>query len=151
MIAYYTQERNPDNELLPLDCPWVSWNYDEALGLPDNAILVTNEEYEAIYNTYLPIILREKDRMTMLNRSLVKDKIIGEIATENKERIRQGLWTVAQLVALTEEPDFKAIMNDIQGLSYELAQQKIMAWVHPLITQEMRMGIVMKLQDNLFL
>lgn len=151
MIAYYTQERNPDNETLPNECPWVSWFYNEGDPLPDNAIVVTDEEYQAIYASFEMQILKEKDRVTMLNRAKVKDTIIGEIGADNKERIRLGLWSVSDLVGLTQDPTFMAILNDIQGLSFELAQQKIMAWTHPLITQEIKMGIIIKLQGNLFL
>lgn len=151
MIAYFTQERNPDNETLPLECPWVSWFYNEGDPLPDNAIVLSDEEYNALYSSFQTLILREKDRQTMLKRAEVKDKIIGEIGAENKERIRLGVWFVSDLVGLTQDPSFLAILNDIQGLSFELAQQKVMAWTHPLITTEIKMGIVGKLQENLYL
>lgn len=151
MIAYFTQERNPENENLPKDCPWVSWFYNAGDPLPDNAILVTDEEFNALYASYETAILKEKDRITMLRRSEVKDKIIGEIGADNKERIRLQIWTVSDLIGITQDPSFIAILNDIQGLSFELAQQKIMAWSNPLITQDIKLGIIGKLQGNLFL
>jgi len=151
MIAYLTQSLNPDNENLPSECPWVSWFYNEGDPLPDNALILPDEEYNALHASFLPLILREKDRVTMRKRAEAKDGIIGDIGSENKERIRNGIWTVADLIGLTETNEFKAIMNDIDGLSFELAQSKVMAWVHPLITTEIKLSIVGKLQENLYL
>ena len=151
MIAYLTQSLNPDNDNLPAECPWVSWFYNDGDPLPDNAVILPDEEYNALYASFLPLILREKDRITMMKRAEVKDTIIGEIGSENKERIRNAVWSVADLIALTETAEFKAIMNDIQGLSFELAQSKVMAWTHPLITTEIKLSIVSKLQGSLFL
>jgi len=151
MIAYFTQERNPENETLPIDCPWVAWFYNEGDPLPDNAIVLSDGEYSALYASYLSLILKEKDKITMRKRAEVKDNIIGDIGSENKERIRNGVWTVTDLIGLTETNEFKAIMNDINGLSFELAQSKVMAWTHPLITTEIKLSIVGKLQENLYL
>lgn len=151
MVAYLTQEKNPENEKLPNECPWVSWIYNEGDPLPDNAIVITDEEYQILYSQYEATILKEKDRVTMLKRAQVKDTIIGEIGADNKQRIRTGAWTVTDLIGITQDPSFIAILNDIQGLSFELAQSKIMAWSNPLITQEIKLSIISKLQENLFL
>jgi hypothetical protein len=151
MIAYIKQEKNPDNDSLPVDCPWVSWFYNDGDPLPDNAILVTDEEFAAIKAIYEPLVLAEKDKITMAKRAAIRDTIIGEIAADNKARLRSGLWTTAQLIALTQDAEFKAAMDDILGLSFELAQSKVMAMTNPMVTMDIKMQIIGKLQEHLYL
>lgn len=151
MIAYLTQQKNPDNERLPSDCPWLSWFYNEGEPLPDNAILVTDEEYQTIYDSFKELILIEKDRVTMKKRAEVKNDILGNLAAENKGRIRTGEWTVEDLTSLTQDEQIKAVLDDINSLSFELAQEKIIAITNPLITQEIKNQWIGILQGNLFL
>jgi hypothetical protein len=151
MIAYIAQEKNPDNQNLPPECPWVSWFYNDGDPLPDNAILVTDEEFAALKVIYDPLILNEKDKVTMAKRAEVRDTLIGEIAADNKARLRSGLWTTAQLISLTQDAEFKAAMDDILGLSFELAQSKVMAMTNPLVTMDIKMQIIGKLQEHLYL
>jgi hypothetical protein len=151
MVAYIPQSKNPDNEFLDGDCPWVSWVHNEGDPLPDNAILLTDEEWSTFYALWEPKIMIAKDKITMQKRAEMKDHIVGEIAAKNKQRIREGVWTVPQLVGLTQDPQFIAVLNDITSLSFELAQSKVMAMTNPLITPTIKMEIVGKLQENLFL
>lgn len=151
MIAYLTQERNQENENLPPDCPWTSWNHTDGNPLPENAILVSEEEFALIYAEYEPIILKEKDRITMKKRAEVKDALIGQIGADNKERLRNGVWTQAQLIEFLGSEECKLVLGDIQGLSFELAQGKIMAMTNPLVTMEIKMNWINILKENLFL
>lgn len=151
MIAYLTQERNQENENLPLDCPWTSWNHTDGQPLPENAILVSEEEFALIYAEYEPIILKEKDRITMKKRAEVKDSLIGQIGADNKERLRNGVWTQAQLIEFLGSEECKLVLGDIQGLSFELAQGKIMAMTNPLITIEIKTTWINILKENMFL
>lgn len=151
MIAYLTQERNQDNENLPAECPWTSWNHTDGNPLPENAIVVTDEEFAVIYAQYEPIILKEKDRITMKKRAEVKDSLIGQIGTDNKERLRNGVWTQTELITFLGSEECKLVLGDIQGLSFELAQGKIMAMTNPLITMEIKMTWINILKENLFL
>lgn len=151
MIAYLDQSRNSENINLPPECPWTSWVHNDGSPLPENAIVVTEEEYALIYSTYEPIILKEKDRIAMEKRAQIKDGLIGEIASENKERLRTGVWSYTDLVTFLNSEESKKVMNEINGLSFELAQGSIMAIVNPIITMEIKLQWVQRLKDNLFL
>lgn len=151
MIAYIKQEKNPDNEFYDGECPWTSWYHNEGDPLPDNAIVVSEEEFATITATWASHVQLVKDKIRYLNRAKVKDSLIADICTENMQRIREGVWTVDQLISLTVDSDFLKIQNDINSLSFELAQSKIMSMTNPLITQDIKLGWVGKLQENLFL
>ena len=151
MIAYLDQSRNFENTNLPPECPWTSWVHNDGSPLPENAIVVTEEEYALIYSTYEPIILKEKDRIAMEKRAQIKEGLIGEIASENKERLRTGVWSYTDLVTFLNSEESKKVMNEINGLSFELAQGSIMAIVNPIITMDIKLQWVQRLKDNLFL
>lgn len=151
MIAYLEQSRNPDNQNLPSDCPWTSWKHEDGAPLPENAIVVTDEEFAILYAQYEPIILKDKDKVAMSKRAQVKDSIIGEIGSDNKERLRNGLWSYTQLVEFLSSPECKAVLDDINGLSFELAQAKIMAFSNPIVTMDIKLKWVGTLKENLFL
>jgi hypothetical protein len=92
----------------------------------------------------------EKDYEKYMKRAAVKDKIIAEMATENMARVRAGVWTVPNLVALTQDPELKLILDDINTLSFELAVLKLMALTNPLITQKIKNDWVLKLQSHFY-
>lgn len=151
MIAYFTRAKDSNKEHgLPDDCPWVSWYWQEGDVIPDNAIIVEDSEFDTIMATWNPIIQKAKDQARYRERAKVKDELIVGICTDNMERIRSGIWTVTQLVELTSEQSFKNIQNDINSLSFELAQGKIMALTNPIITQDIKDEWVTRLQNNLF-
>lgn len=151
MIAYIKNSKNPDNEYYDPESPWASWYHNEGDPLPDNAIIVTDEEFSVITAEWAAHVQLVKDKIRYLNRAKVKDNLIAEICTENMQRIRNGTWTVEQLISLTVDSDFIKIQNDINSLSFELAQSKIMSMTNPLITQDIKLGWVGRLQENLFL
>ncbi len=151
MIAYLEQSRNPDNSNLPPECPWTSWVHAEGQPLPENAIVVSDEDYALLYASYESLILKEKDRIAMEKRAQIKDALIGEIASENKERLRTGVWTYANLITFLDSEESKKVMNEINGLSFELAQSSIMAITNPIITMDIKLQWVDRLKSNLFL
>jgi hypothetical protein len=151
MIAYLTQEKNPENENLPSDCPWTSWIHIDGQPLPENAIVATDEEYALIYAEFEPMILKEKDRIAMSKRAAVKDSLIGQIGAENKERIRNGIWTTQQLIEFLNSEESKKLMNEISGLSFELAQGSVMAITNPIVTLEIKLQWVNRLKEHLYL
>ena len=151
MIAYLDQSRNSENTNLPPECPWTSWIHLDGMPLPENAIVVTDEEYQIIYSSYEPAILKEKDRIAMEKRAQIKEALIGELASENKERLRTGVWSYTDLVTFLNSEESKKVMNEINGLSFELAQGSIMAIVNPIITMDIKLQWVQRLKDNLFL
>lgn len=151
MIAYLPQERNSENQNLPMECPWVSWKYHEGDPLPENAIVLSDEEFNALYLSFESLILKEKDRIAMEKRASVKDALIGQIASENKERIRIGVWSTSDLIAFLDSEESKKVMNEINGLSFELAQASVMAITNPIITMEIKLSWINRLKENLFL
>lgn len=151
MIYYLTQDKNPDNETLPPECPWLSFFYDGVSDLPEGAIVMSKDEYDLFYKTWENQILLAKDKITMRKRAAVMDALIGEFGSENKERVRLGIWTVAQLIELTQDPTFKMILDDIYGLSFELAITKIQGFNNVLITPEIKAGMIDRITQNLFL
>lgn len=151
MIAYFTRAKDSNKEHeLPEDCPWVSWYWSEGDVIPNDAIVVTEDEFNSLMVTWNPIIQKAKDKARYRERAKVKDELVVGICADNMERIRSGLWSVSQLVELTEDPIFKKLQDDINSLSFELAQGKIMSLSNPIITQEIKNEWVARLQANLF-
>lgn len=93
---------------------------------------------------------QELDYDKYLKRASVKDKILAEMASENMSRIRAGAWTVQQLVELTQDAELKLVLDDVNTLSFELAAQKVMTLSNPLITTEIKLGWVSKLQSHFY-
>ena len=81
---------------------------------------------------------------------LFRSKIIAQMAAENMQRVRTGIWTVADLISLTQDEQLKSLLDDINTLSFELAIGKVNAATHPLLTAEVKFSWVTKLQANLF-
>jgi hypothetical protein len=107
--------------------------------------------YDAWYqNTFSPMSQKEKDFNKYIKRARVKDTLMAEMASENMERVRNGMWTVLQLVELTQDPTLKLVLDDINTLSFELAQSKLQGATHNLLTTEIKLGWIVKLQNNLF-
>jgi hypothetical protein len=93
---------------------------------------------------------KEVDFQKYLKRASVKDQIIAEMAAENMERVRAGVWSVVDLVGLTQDAELKLVLDDINTLSFELAQSKLSSATNPLLTQAIKTGWILKLQANLF-
>lgn len=92
----------------------------------------------------------EKDFIKYQKRAAIKDIIISEMAAENMQRVRAGVWTVSQLIELTQDVELKHVLDDVNTLSFELAQAKINALTNPLITAEIKTNWIVKLQNYLY-
>lgn len=151
MIAYFTRAKDSNKEHgLPDECPWVSWYWNEGDIIPNDAVVVTEGEFDLLMTTWAPIIQKAKDKARYRERAKVRDELVVGICADNMERIRTEVWAVPQLVELTADPIFKNVQDDINGLSFELAQGKIMSLTNPIITNEIKMDWVGRLQANLF-
>jgi hypothetical protein len=150
MIAYLTRAKDSSDHGLPSDCPWVSWYWSDGDSIVDNSIIVTEEEFSALMATWNPIIQKAKDKARYRERAKIKDELIVGICADNMERVRQGIWTVSNLIELTADTTFKNAQDDINSLSFELAQGKIMSLSLPFITTEIKLDWVARLQENLF-
>lgn len=61
MIAYLTQQHNEENVNLPENCPWVSWVHNPDSSVPQNAIIVTDEQFAILYASFESLILAEQE------------------------------------------------------------------------------------------
>lgn len=129
--------------------------------IPENAYPVTEQNLnlwiEYInFTKYFPIQTDENltqfdiDKIKYMKRASVKNSLLAEMATENMERVRSGIWTVQDLINLTQDSDLKLALDDINTLSFELAQSKILAAPNSLLTTEIKNSWILKLQNNLF-
>jgi hypothetical protein len=57
---------------------------------------------------------------------------------------------VPGLISLTQDPTLKLVLDDINTLSFELAQGKLESATHELLTTEIKNSWILKLQNNLF-
>ena len=92
----------------------------------------------------------EKDFTKYMKRAKVKDIIISEMASENMQRVRTGVWTVSELISLTQDAELKQVLDDISTLSYELAVMKIQELTNPLITTDIKTAWSLKLQSYFY-
>lgn len=81
---------------------------------------------------------REKDKNRFEKRAEVKNKLISEMAAGNLERVRLGLWSTSDLVALTQDSQLKGILDDVATLSFEIAYSKMDSISNPLVTQDIK-------------
>ena len=72
------------------------------------------------------------------------------MASENMGRVRAGIWTVQNLVDLTQDVELKRVLDDISTLSFELAAQKLQAINNPLLTTEIKNSWLQKLMSNFY-
>lgn len=117
--------------------------------LPEDQKILMRNDFNGIPNTTEPS-QKEKDFQKYLKRAAAKDKIIAEMASENMERVRTGIWTVQNLVDLTQDAELKRVLDDISTLSFELAAQKLQAINNPLLTTEIKNSWLQKLMSNFY-
>jgi hypothetical protein len=112
-------------------------------------------EIDAAEKPYLqePVVptQKEKDFERYTKRSIAKNIIIAEIATENMSRIRSGEWTTTDIIGLTQDESLRLVMSDVHSLSFELAAIKLMAITNPLITNTIKAIWLAKLQAHFYL
>lgn len=93
---------------------------------------------------------KQLDYNKYLKRASAKDIILAEMASENMERVRNGIWTVTDLISLTQDAELKLVLDDINTLSFELAQSKLNTISNPLLVPEIKNGWINKLQTHLY-
>lgn len=94
---------------------------------------------------------RSLDQSRYKRRAEVQAELMSWMAADNMSRVRSGVWTVAQLTSLMDDPDIKDAQAYMATLSFELAAQSIAAATTPLLTQSIKAAWIAKLQSNLFL
>ncbi len=97
-----------------------------------------------------PKTQQELDFQKYLKRASVKDKILAEMASENMARVRSGAWTVQQLIELTQDTQLKLVLDDVNMLSFELASQKLLSLSNPIVTDDIKLQWISKLQSHLY-
>lgn len=85
----------------------------------------------------VPTVL-EVDTEKYLRRANAKPLLMAEMAAMNVARIKNGTWTVAQLTALMQDEQIKALIAHMETLSFELAIGVIQGLTNPLITTEIK-------------
>lgn len=117
--------------------------------LSEEQKLMLRNDFNGIPNT-TELSQKDKDFQKYLKRAAAKDKIIAEMASENMGRVRAGIWTVQNLVDLTQDVELKRVLDDISTLSFELAAQKLQAINNPLLTTEIKNSWLQKLMSNFY-
>ena len=165
MIAFKTFNQCPVDQRpagIPIEWPWQEQTCLESeveLYQSLNFIVCSVEDYnnyknqyQAAYDTWCnsSFAMKEKDYQKYLARASVKNQILAEMASENMSRVRAGIWTVTDLINLTQDTQLKQALDDIETLSFELAQSKLMSSTNSLLTTEIKNAWIAKLQANLF-
>ena len=120
-------------------------------------------EYEQMLadwvNSYVPeprvtppeISRFEKDQIRYQKRAAVKDDLIAYMAADNMSRVRDGAWSVADLTSLLDDPAVVAANALMGTLSFELAAQQIQAATTTLLTPEIKVDWVSRLEAHYYL
>jgi len=106
------------------------WN-EEKLGKEP-----TIEEIEAVVIPSKTTL--ELDTEKYLRRADSKNLLMAEMAAMNVSRIKNGTWTVAQLTALMQDEQIKALIAHMETLSFELAIGVIQGLTNPLIKPQIK-------------
>ena len=93
----------------------------------------------------------EKDQSRYQKRAAVKDELLAYMAADNMSRVRSGVWTVADLTSLLDDPAVVAANSLMGTLSFELATQQINAAATPLLTPEIKAEWVSRLETHYYL
>ena len=93
----------------------------------------------------------ELDQARYSKRAAVKDELIAYMAADNMSRVRNGAWTVEELVSLMTDESVSSATAYMSTLSYELAAQAILTAQTPLLTDGIKSNWVAKLQEHFYL
>jgi len=132
-----------------IKCETVEHLEELIVDLSEEQKLMLRNDFNGIPNT-TELSQKDKDFQKYLKRAAAKDKIIAEMASENMERVRTGIWTVQNLVDLTQDAELKRVLDDISTLSFELAAQKLQAINNPLLTSDIKNSWLQKLMSNFY-
>lgn len=119
--------------------------------LPPNCAQISDEEAQAIIDAGKPQpkTTLELDTDKYLRRANSKNLLMAEMAAMNVARIKNGTWTVAQLTALMQDEQIKALIAHMETLSFELAIGVIQGVTNPLITPEIKSAWIGRLVAKL--
>ncbi len=92
----------------------------------------------------------EKDQSRYTKRAAVKDELMAYMAADNMSRVRSGVWSVADLTALLDDPAVVAANALIGTLSFELAAAQINAATTPLLTPEIKADWISRLEAHYY-
>jgi Mg2+/Co2+ transporter CorB len=109
--------------------------------------------FRALFNgqsTSRPLTQEEKDKAKYLKRAEALNKMMAEMAVENMARVRSGVWTIDDLVSLTQDTMVKQLISDLTSLSFELAYQKVDLITSPAVTSDIKIQWKTKLASNFF-
>ena len=98
-----------------------------------------------------PVNQFEKDQSRYTKRAAVKDELMAYMAADNMGRVRNGVWSVADLTSLLDDPAVVAANSLMGTLSFELAAQQISAATTPLLTPEIKADWVARLEAHYYL
>ena len=91
------------------------------------------------------------DQARYTKRAAAKDALLAFMAADNMSRVRNGTWTVPELMSLLDDPAVSAANAYMSTLSYELAAQAIAGTATPLLTPAIRADWIGKLQEHFYL
>ena len=95
--------------------------------------------------------LFEKDQSRYTKRAAIKDELMAYMAADNMSRVRSGVWSVADLTSLLDDPHVVAANSLMATLSFELAAAQIAAATTPLLTPEIKADWVSRLESHYYL
>jgi hypothetical protein len=162
-IAFNTQIDNPVKAvLMPDTYPYIIYEIEddrEQEFLDLGYLVKTSEDFQAYkssicveaYCSSLIPTQKEKDIARFTKRAAAKNIIIAEMAADNMERVRNGVWTTSQLMGLTVDPGLLNVLNNISTLSYEIAAYNVYNLTNPLITVAIKQVWIAKLQSHFYL
>ena len=96
-------------------------------GIPQPADVVTVSQFDTDVTRYT-------------KRARAKDQILAEFAAENMSRVRSGAWTTAQLIGLTQDAGLKALLDNVNTLSFEIAVSMVPGLTNALLTPAIKAG-----------
>lgn len=96
-------------------------------------------DLDVLVTNHVPVVnQKELDEIRFQKRASAKDTIISKMAAGNLERVRNGEWSISDLILLTQDPELKALLDDVNTLSYEIAYSKVDAVSNPLLSQQIK-------------
>lgn len=91
------------------------------------------------------------DQLRYKKRAEVQAELLSWMAADNMSRIRTGVWTVPDLVALMSDPSIARANALMQTLSYEMVADEIANATNPLLTPEIKQAWIAKLMAHFYL
>lgn len=132
-----------------IKCETVEHLEELIVDLSEEQKVMLRNDFNGIPNT-TELSQKDRDFQKYLKRAAAKDRIVAEMASENMERVRNGAWTVQNLIDLTQDAELKRVLDDISTLSFELAAQKLQAINNPLLTSDIKNSWLQKLMSNFY-